>query len=586
MSPIIRSSLPAACAVLILAASMPAGAAHDDELHDLEQVLAAFQSASDEMRLMLLAHGFALVDEQYGWEEDCQDAFDAYAKAPYDIRRTQILASRDGCPAMCPSEEAQAELFLRLVGLPGPLKTGAVASACDAAGFTPVFAGDLAPLRAQMSLEEFWVFRAGFDLLRRRLDDIGGERAVALQAAYDEILPEVALQLGLYLPPPELALRLPATTSLRPARATRAVGVTDSAITVDGRAVADIVDGAVAADQIDVRDITPLSEAWAEAPETLLVQMDRDLTAEVLMQVLATAALDGTRQFELAGLSAEGGQAVAQISIPDLSQYLGTTGSGYVPDRPPLNLAVSIDDEGFVVVGSAHVLQPDHEPYTIHLPLEDGAYPYAALTDLLGRVKDEYPDEENVILALGTDVPVHAVMSTLDACRDRSGSDPDRVGGLFPHAVVAVGASPPGDHGSLGLGTRGSGLGGGSGYGTGGGHFGRSSTGPETLPSEPVVLGALSKEAIQEVILEHVTRIRFCYERELKARPNLSGKIVVKFVIAKDGTVSSADIKESTLDLPDMESCVLDVIRQMAFPEPKGGGIVIVSYPFLFRPAE
>lgn len=611
-----RTVLVSLCALVTVAVVSPAGADHDAELGDLESVLEAFHAASPETRLMLLAAGLAMVDEQYGWEEDCQDALEAYARAPYDIRRTQIVAARDGCPSMCPSEEAQAELFLRLVGLPQQLKTGAVASACDAAGFAPVFAGDLAPLRAQMSLEEFWVFRAGFDLLRRRLDTIGGERAATLQSAYDEILPAVAAQLGLFLPPPELALRLPATTALRDAQAASAVGVTASAITLDGRAVGDIVDGAVASDQLDGRDITPLAEAYTEAPETLLVQMDRDLPAAVLVQVMATAGRAGTMQFELAGLSADGGQAVNRISLPDLSRYLGTTGLD--SELPPLNLVVSVDEEGFEVLGSADVLMPRQDPHSatldggpdsIRLPREAGAFTYAALTGLLERVKDEYPDEESVILVLADDLPYHVVIATLDACRDRGGSSPDRIGALFPYAVIAAGATPvsqsevllgpdglvpPGHQAGFGgLGSRGSGLGGlGSqglgqtGYSTGGGHFSSSSTGPGTAPGQPVVLGALSKDAIDAEIKKHLAQIRYCYQRELTAQPDLSGKLVVKFVISKDGTISSASVKETTLNHPDLEACVVGRIQAMTFPEPKGGGIVIVSYPFLFRPAE
>jgi hypothetical protein len=33
----------------------------------------------------------------------------------------------------------------------------------------------------------------------------------------------------------------------------------------------------------------------------------------------------------------------------------------------------------------------------------------------------------------------------------------------------------------------------------------------------------------------------------------------------------------------DVEGCLTDRIRRWIFPEPKGGGIVIVKYPFVFK---
>jgi hypothetical protein len=103
--------------------------------------------------------------------------------------------------------------------------------------------------------------------------------------------------------------------------------------------------------------------------------------------------------------------------------------------------------------------------------------------------------------------------------------------------------------------------------------------GPDSL-----VLGSLDRSAIDAVIRRHLNEIRYCYERGLTVRAALNGKVVVKFVIAKDGTVSSAAIKSSTLNDPEVEGCVAARFLRMRFPAPKGGGIVIVSYPFVFAP--
>jgi hypothetical protein len=157
--------------------------------------------------------------------------------------------------------------------------------------------------------------------------------------------------------------------------------------------------------------------------------------------------------------------------------------------------------------------------------------------------------------------------------------------------------------GSGGLGARGGGLGGGgtaeglgglgtkgmgsgaSGYGKGGGNFGaKGEGGIGTVGGDPIIVGALDRSLIDEVIKRHMNQIRYCYQRELTKNPSLGGKIVIKFVIAKDGTVSSASKKTTTMNNAAVEQCIVGRFMTFQFPEPRGGGIVIVSYPFIFSP--
>jgi hypothetical protein len=167
------------------------------------------------------------------------------------------------------------------------------------------------------------------------------------------------------------------------------------------------------------------------------------------------------------------------------------------------------------------------------------------------------------------------------------------IGGLIGAKGVQVGSG--------GLGSRGSGLGGGgtadglgglgtkgmgsgaTGYGRGGGNFGAKGEGAiGAVGGDPIILGALDRALIDAVIKRHMNQIRYCYQRELTKNPSIKGKIVIKFVIAKDGSVSSASTKSSTMNSPSVEDCIVGRFLRMQFPEPKGGGIVIVSYPFIF----
>ncbi len=99
---------------------------------------------------------------------------------------------------------------------------------------------------------------------------------------------------------------------------------------------------------------------------------------------------------------------------------------------------------------------------------------------------------------------------------------------------------------------------------------------------DPILIGGIDKSAIDAVIKRHMNSIRHCYSRELVREPSLAGKISVKFIIAKDGSVSSATVANTSMGSPAVESCVTGRFMRMQFPELRGGGIAVVKYPFVF----
>jgi metallo-beta-lactamase class B len=99
-------------------------------------------------------------------------------------------------------------------------------------------------------------------------------------------------------------------------------------------------------------------------------------------------------------------------------------------------------------------------------------------------------------------------------------------------------------------------------------------------------VGPLDKEAIRRVIGSHIQEVRYCYERELAKMPDLFGTVWVEFTIDAAGNVSaSTALKRSTTRQAGVESCVSAAVERWRFPEPKGGGVVVVSYPFVLTPA-
>ena len=108
-------------------------------------------------------------------------------------------------------------------------------------------------------------------------------------------------------------------------------------------------------------------------------------------------------------------------------------------------------------------------------------------------------------------------------------------------------------------------------------------SGPTVGIKDPILIGNVDKATIDRIVKRHLPQIKYCYERELGIHPDLVGKITVKFVIGKDGAVSTSTSSFSTLNSPSAEACVHDKFRSMRFPPPKGGGIAMVRYPLVFN---
>lgn len=177
---------------------------------------------------------------------------------------------------------------------------------------------------------------------------------------------------------------------------------------------------------------------------------------------------------------------------------------------------------------------------------------------------------------------------------------PGGLGTGINNAMGGLRGTAMGDAGGAGgLGTRGTGAGGGGnslgigglgthGHGRGTGGYGNIDLGgrgkgtTRIVPGRTIIKGSLSKEEIGRVIRRNLARFKYCYEKQLNANPNLAGKISVYFTIAPTGSVASASVRETSMNDKKVESCAVTVMRSLKFPKPRGGGIVVVTYPFVF----
>lgn len=109
---------------------------------------------------------------------------------------------------------------------------------------------------------------------------------------------------------------------------------------------------------------------------------------------------------------------------------------------------------------------------------------------------------------------------------------------------------------------------------------------PAANPVASPVMGALKKAEIDTVFSANKGRIQGCYDQGLKEDPDISGRVLLKVVIGNTGAVSKSEVKETTLNHADTEACMVEVAKSLQFPKPEGGGIVIVSYPFVLSGTE
>jgi TonB family protein len=67
------------------------------------------------------------------------------------------------------------------------------------------------------------------------------------------------------------------------------------------------------------------------------------------------------------------------------------------------------------------------------------------------------------------------------------------------------------------------------------------------------------------------------------AAPKLAGRVVTQFDISPKGAVISANVRNSDVQSKTLESCLVEVVKQMAFPEAPTGVGTRVIYPFVFQ---
>ncbi len=211
------------------------------------------------------------------------------------------------------------------------------------------------------------------------------------------------------------------------------------------------------------------------------------------------------------------------------------------------------------------------------------------------------PAEAKALKALSKLSAAGPAMGDILAAVDKLGSGPGsknakssnfKLSGLVGKAPIAnaglgtFGLGGGGKGGGATLGgelLRGKGGGGIGAFGAGG--IGKGSVGGTVTRASArsvAVQGNIDREAVAKTVNSHLQEVRGCYERALLKDPGLAGKVVLEWTISTAGRVVTAKTKTSSLRNSAVEGCILQNLKTWQFPAARGG-VVIVSYPFLFN---
>jgi hypothetical protein len=107
---------------------------------------------------------------------------------------------------------------------------------------------------------------------------------------------------------------------------------------------------------------------------------------------------------------------------------------------------------------------------------------------------------------------------------------------------------------------------------------GKTGAAPE---AEPKVTGGIPKDEIRQIIRSKLPQIEYCYQQALGRNPMLEGTSHLTFTITAQGNV--IDARAQGLDA-DVDACIVEVVRELDFPEPSDGQpVTVTDYPFTFQ---
>lgn len=108
-----------------------------------------------------------------------------------------------------------------------------------------------------------------------------------------------------------------------------------------------------------------------------------------------------------------------------------------------------------------------------------------------------------------------------------------------------------------------------------------------TSTKNEALTGGRSKASIMRTVMQNLAALRYAYNRRLRVKPNIFGKITVKFAINEYGKVVSSKVVNNTINDQIFGDTVAYKVSRWTFDTiPKPGDITEVVYPFVFSTSD
>jgi len=129
----------------------------------------------------------------------------------------------------------------------------------------------------------------------------------------------------------------------------------------------------------------------------------------------------------------------------------------------------------------------------------------------------------------------------------------------------------------------------GEGWGIPGAHPCKATTGvcrphdarpPVVIGRPEKIIGDYDGAIIKRYVKRKLAQISYCYDKQLIAKPDLSGTVMAQWTINMNGLVVSPT---ATGVDPAVSSCIAEVISTIQFPRPPQVGVYQVRYPFVLH---
>ena len=99
----------------------------------------------------------------------------------------------------------------------------------------------------------------------------------------------------------------------------------------------------------------------------------------------------------------------------------------------------------------------------------------------------------------------------------------------------------------------------------------------------PRVQGGIPREVVHRVMRRHIHEMRYCYEQTLNRRPEVRGRVSLRFAITPAATVGASSVTANTTGDAALGTCLAQRVRRWRFPTCTGCGVDMVHADLVFE---